>query len=52
MNGEEPAVREGYLTAADDERWMRQALALARRAEEQGEVPVGAVVVLNDAIIG
>ncbi|MGH8489881.1 MAG: tRNA adenosine(34) deaminase TadA [Gammaproteobacteria bacterium] len=42
----------GHLTAADDEGWMRQALALARSAEEQGEVPVGAVVVLNDEIIG
>lgn len=31
---------------------MQQALLLARRAESQGEVPVGAVVVLNDEIIG
>ncbi|MGH8532642.1 MAG: tRNA adenosine(34) deaminase TadA [Gammaproteobacteria bacterium] len=52
MNGEDSASREGHLTAADDERWMWQALALARRAEEHGEVPVGAVVVLNDEIIG
>jgi tRNA(adenine34) deaminase len=35
-----------------DEFWMQQALALASRAEEQGEVPVGAVLVLNDEIIG
>jgi tRNA(adenine34) deaminase len=28
-----------------DERWMREALALARDAEMRGEVPVGAVVV-------
>ena len=27
--------------------WMRQALALAREAEKQGEVPVGAVLVRN-----
>lgn len=31
---------------------MRHALELARRAEEEGEVPVGAVVVLNNSIIG
>ncbi len=31
---------------------MRRALELARRAEAEGEVPVGAVVVLKDEIIG
>ena len=31
---------------------MRYALALAQQARERGEVPVGAVVVLNDAVIG
>ena len=31
---------------------MRRALQLARRAEEEGEVPVGAVVVLDDEVIG
>ncbi len=31
---------------------MRRALELARHAEESGEVPVGAVVVLNDEVIG
>ncbi len=31
---------------------MRRALELARRAAEQGEVPVGAVVVLDGRIIG
>jgi len=31
---------------------MRQAIALAVSAAEAGEVPVGAVVVLNDAVIG
>jgi tRNA(adenine34) deaminase len=35
-----------------DEQYMRRALELARRAEDEGEVPIGAVVVLNDAIIG
>jgi tRNA(adenine34) deaminase len=35
-----------------DERFMRRALELARRAEEEGEVPVGALVVLDDRILG
>jgi tRNA(adenine34) deaminase len=32
--------------------WMREALALARAAGEQGEVPVGAVAVLDGRIVG
>ena len=36
----------------DDDRWMTEALALARAAGERGEVPVGAVVVLDGAIVG
>lgn len=35
-----------------DEYWMRHALDLARRAWAQGEVPVGAVLVQNDRVIG
>jgi len=35
-----------------DEVFMRLALAEARAAAEQGEVPVGAVVVLDDRVIG
>ena len=31
---------------------MRSAIALARRAAEEGEVPVGAIVVLQDRIVG
>ncbi len=31
---------------------MQRALELARHAEEQGEVPVGAVLVLGDEIVG
>ena len=40
------------LSAADHERWMRRALALADRAADEGEVPVGAVVVRDDAVVG
>ncbi|MGH8583811.1 MAG: tRNA adenosine(34) deaminase TadA [Gammaproteobacteria bacterium] len=35
-----------------DEHWMAHALALAERAAEAGEVPVGAVLVQADRIIG
>lgn len=35
-----------------DETWMRYALGLAQKAELAGEVPVGAVVVANDTVIG
>lgn len=31
---------------------MRRALELARQAQAQGEVPVGAVLVVDDAIVG
>ncbi len=36
----------------DVERWMREALALARAAGERGEVPVGSVAVFEDRIVG
>jgi tRNA(adenine34) deaminase len=32
--------------------WMRRALALAERAEAEGEVPVGALVVRDDRVLG
>jgi len=38
--------------ADDDERWMREALRLADDAATLGEIPVGAVVVHEEAIIG
>ena len=36
----------------DDEYWMRKALALASQAEQMSEIPVGALLVLNNEIIG
>lgn len=39
-------------TAARDEVFMRHALMLARRARRAGEVPVGAVLVHEDRIVG
>jgi tRNA(adenine34) deaminase len=35
-----------------DDSYMREALALAREAQAAGEVPVGAVVVVDGAIVG
>jgi tRNA(adenine34) deaminase len=35
-----------------DELWMEEALRMAQRALESGEVPVGAVVVQNGVVIG
>ena len=32
--------------------WMRRALALAARAEAEGEVPVGAIMVRGEAVLG
>lgn len=38
--------------AAGDENWMRRALELARKARDEGEVPVGALVVLDGRVVG
>ena len=35
-----------------DESYMRRALELARRAQDEGEVPIGALVVLKDEVLG
>ena len=40
------------VSAHSDREYMESALALAQRAQAAGEVPVGAVVVLNGEIIG
>ena len=40
------------LTTASDELWMEEALRCAQRALETGEVPVGAVVVCDQRIVG
>ena len=34
------------------ESWMREALDEARKAEAEGEVPVGAVLLINGKIVG
>ena len=45
-----PTPRSGFSDM--DAQWMAKALALARRAEAEGEVPVGAVLVLDGELIG
>ena len=39
-------------TLAEHEQWMRRALALADRAGNEGEVPIGAVVVRDGELLG
>lgn len=40
------------MTSGNDEKFMREALRLADEAEQRGEVPVGAVVVIEGSIAG
>lgn len=40
------------MAAGRDESWMRRALELAARAETEGEVPVGALVVRDEQLLG
>jgi tRNA(adenine34) deaminase len=49
---DEPPKTTDESPRAADELFMRQALALARQAEEAGEVPVGAVVVRAGIVLG
>lgn len=46
-----PQDTEGNFRS-EDAAWMRRALELARRAAEEGEVPVGAVLVRDGLVIG
>lgn len=39
------------ITQIADEAWMRYAIRLAHRAEQQGEVPVGAIIVKDDRCV-
>jgi len=51
-----PAFISGVSTLSDHklnhEHWMRYALTLAQRAWDEGEVPVGAVLVHDNQVIG
>lgn len=39
------------IAQTTDETWMRHAIRLAQRAEQQGEVPVGAIIVKDNECI-
>lgn len=52
MNSAESSGIASNPFSPEDEAWMRRALALARRAAEEGEVPVGAVLVRDGQVIG
>ncbi|MCB9007804.1 MAG: tRNA adenosine(34) deaminase TadA [Ardenticatenaceae bacterium] len=45
-------MNQNEAQQAEDEQWMRVALALAAEAAALGEVPVGAVAVLDGRIVG
>jgi tRNA(adenine34) deaminase len=51
-----PVCKPGVVALSDielnHEHWMRHALTLAQRAWEEGEVPVGAVLVYQNQVIG
>jgi len=40
------------MDSAKAELWMREALGEARKAEAEGEVPVGAILLLHEKVIG
>jgi tRNA(adenine34) deaminase len=40
------------MDIATAESWMREALNEARKAETEGEVPVGAILLVNEKVIG
>lgn len=40
------------MSSEQDQHWMLQALELADKAKEQGEIPVGAILVRDNQIIG
>jgi tRNA(adenine34) deaminase len=46
------AMPDAAAPDADDQRWMRRALALAAEGASAGEVPVGAVVVREGVVLG
>ena len=43
---------QSHVDSELDISWMRHALAYAEYGEEKGEVPVGALVVYNNEVIG
>lgn len=52
MEDSESRDYEDLISVGSDESWMRRALNLAVNAAEQDEVPVGAIVVYRQRVIG
>ncbi len=52
LNVTNPDETQQAAQIAQDKQWMRAALALAAQAADLGEVPVGAVAVLDGRIVG
>jgi len=51
LGGKHPQPPLEHLNPDSDEAWMREALLEARQAQSEGEVPVGAVLVLGGALV-
>jgi tRNA(adenine34) deaminase len=49
---QEISIGEGNSFSSEDENWMRYAINLASKGEAIGEVPVGAVIVSDNKILG
>lgn len=47
-----PLIPEPPLSTRSHEYWMQEAIAEAQKAESIGEVPIGAIIVLGDEIVG
>lgn len=43
---------EAWYSRLEDRHWMQRALALAHRAEQAGEVPIGAVLIRAGTVLG
>jgi tRNA(adenine34) deaminase len=49
---QKPNLRGYFMDRATAEYWMREAIVEARKAESEGEVPVGAVLLINEKVVG
>lgn len=45
-------IMDNYYFQDSDYEWMREAILEAKKAEQLGEVPIGAVIVKNGEVIG
>uniref|UniRef100_A0A4W6F9U3 CMP/dCMP-type deaminase domain-containing protein n=1 Tax=Lates calcarifer TaxID=8187 RepID=A0A4W6F9U3_LATCA len=53
QGGSEAAAAESFYPSDEDrEKWMANAFDMARDALENGEVPVGCLMVYNDEVVG